>query len=725
MKKINRKSLAAFTAAVVFISSFLTFPASAADISGKAPEKVAQLQTSNGNVSLKVNHADLEAQRSSLRRSATVLPAKFDLRSDNGTARVTNVKSQGANGTCWAFGAISSAESSLLTHMAANGTRFSTTAQAGRVVDLSERQLVWFAFNGRNNGDVSQFAGNDTFSTTRTPASAGGSRFISVPTLARWYGCADEKDLPYQTDSNGLLAYGANPSLQTVSRAHLENAVYLPEPVQDGVIDTAALTAIKNAVKEDGAVSAGYYSPVSSAENARFFNSATSAYYSFGHFDSNHEITIVGWDDHYSRMNFNAGCRPPKDGAWIVKNSWGTGSSSRVGADGYFYLSYYDLSFDEPTSFEMEPITYSPSNTSHEYHDIYQYDGVGLGGGWYTMNQPASFANVFTARRNSTLKAVSAYTISGGSKVTIDVYKNPESGNPTSGSHVASLTRYFDNAGYYTVDLGNQACDLPKGSTFAVVETSSFVRNGSQRYAMLYETGQRAGTASVNVSCSAGQSYMSVRNGSWMDMAGEQSFNGDGSTVGNATIKAFTVQNNSVAPETFQGVRATKQLAIGSCYVFNVKSQSVPVFTSSNQKAAQVRMIKRDAATGVAEVEVYGLGGAGQNVDISMTADGETTQLCTVSLINPPFVSDTTVNFVKKVGNTYCYQIVPRDSSKTPTSNSGNSTILDINAAGKKRRADGTTAYYFKFVCKTPGCAGVYVTVDGQAYRVFYCNVTA
>ena len=54
----------------------------------------------------------------------------------------------------------------------------------------------------------------------------------------------------------------------------------------------------------------------------------------------NHEVAIVGWDDNYSRTNFR-NYASIGDGAWIVKNSWG----SNWADNGYFYVSYYDVNF--------------------------------------------------------------------------------------------------------------------------------------------------------------------------------------------------------------------------------------------------------------------------------------------------------------------------------------------------------------------------------------------
>lgn len=45
----------------------------------------------------------------------------------------------------------------------------------------------------------------------------------------------------------------------------------------------------------------------------------------------------------YKAANFRSASKVTSDGAWIVKNSWGTD----WGKDGYFYMSYGDKSVCE------------------------------------------------------------------------------------------------------------------------------------------------------------------------------------------------------------------------------------------------------------------------------------------------------------------------------------------------------------------------------------------
>ncbi len=63
----------------------------------------------------------------------------------------------------------------------------------------------------------------------------------------------------------------------------------------------------------------------------------------------NHIVTVVGWDDNYSKNNFLSSSNVTQDGAWIIKNSWG----NQKGDDGYYYLYQTDASgaFQAPAKY--------------------------------------------------------------------------------------------------------------------------------------------------------------------------------------------------------------------------------------------------------------------------------------------------------------------------------------------------------------------------------------
>ena len=107
--------------------------------------------------------------------------------------------------------------------------------------------------------------------------------------------------------------------------AYLENAVFT----------SYSVSRIKNLIYEYGSVSLSFQM------SDIYYNPDTCAYsYPLGTTGVNHAVTLIGWDDNYSRDNFAAESRVKNNGAWIAKNSWGTG----WGDGGYFYISYENTS---------------------------------------------------------------------------------------------------------------------------------------------------------------------------------------------------------------------------------------------------------------------------------------------------------------------------------------------------------------------------------------------
>jgi C1A family cysteine protease len=352
---------------------------------------------------------------------ALALPAAYDLRSEN---KVSPVEAQGPCGSCWTFATFGSLESARLPS--------SSTI-------LSENHL-----KNRHDFDPS--------------CCAGGDAMMSAAYLARWdttakdstgspifAGPVSQADDPYNVSCN-------ESSRSIPLAAHVQNVYWLPSrqgPMDNGVIKSALMTY--------GGVFTAFTWAGSSRNSSQYWNNVTAAYYDDNVSGTNHAVTIVGWDDHYARTNFAT--PPPGDGAWIVKNSWGTS----WGRSGYFHVSYYDANFgkDENVAFTAEPAT--------NYRTNYQYDPFGVETSWGRNNSTTGYgANVFSATSDGTLKAVSFWALAPGTQYTAQVYTNPQPNNPTSGALASTISGSTRYAGYYTEPL-KAGVPVKTGEKFAVV----------------------------------------------------------------------------------------------------------------------------------------------------------------------------------------------------------------------------------------------------------------
>ena len=131
----------------------------------------------------------------------------------------------------------------------------------------------------------------------------------------------------------------------------------------------------------------------------------------------NHQIAIVGWDDTISKNNFKNGSTLSEDGAWIVRNSWGTGWGGTNSDDkGYCYMSYHQPLTDG-AAFIVENI---PSNLN-----LYQHDPLGFCDTYGIDSTTMYVANAFKVRSTGeVLEGIPFYTTEAGATIEWSVYNN-------------------------------------------------------------------------------------------------------------------------------------------------------------------------------------------------------------------------------------------------------------------------------------------------------------
>ncbi|GAB6286293.1 MAG: hypothetical protein STSR0009_24940 [Methanoregula sp.] len=408
----------------------------------------------------------------------TALPAKYDLRANG---KVSPVKNQGSAGVCWAFATVASLESTLL---------------PGEVWDFSENNMKNLLSDLYPQG----FTRNYT---------AGATHKESTAYLARWTGPVNQSEDPY----NATSPY--SPANLTVQK-HVQRVDYVPNRV-----NSTDNNNIKNAVYTYGAL----YTTYNMSDGIpAYWNDTSNSYYYFGDAGLNHAVAIVGWDDTWSRYNFST--VPSGDGAFIIKNSWG----SEWGDSGFFYCSYNDTLIGKDNALFL-------SSPPKNYDHIYQYDPLGWVSSTYTASEKVGFAaNVFNSTRSQNLSAVSFYTTDTNANYQVWVYWNPDNGPVLNSSGaVFSASGTFPNAGYHTIAIPNEI-PLDANDRFAVAVK---LINPEYNWCIAIQDWTYRTT---NAKAYPEQGYISATGTAWSDVTEQEGYNNV-----SICIKAFTRDPTVVA----------------------------------------------------------------------------------------------------------------------------------------------------------------------------------
>ena len=395
----------------------------------------------------------------------TVIPSRYSLLDDN---YLTPVKDQKNGGNCWAFTALAVLESCI---KKATGVEFDFSEENMKNIMAVYSDYGWHI-------DVNQ----------------GGYDGMTYGYLTSWLGPVLDSDDLYCALS------ALSPVLNSI--CHVQNILMLK---RDNFTDN---DAIKRAILKYGAVgTAMYYDD--------YYLNGTS-YYTWISSGTNHAVTIVGWDDNYSRYNFKFGGTIEGDGAWIVRNSW----DSDWGDEGYFYVSYYDTTLAK-VGRDRSAYTIILNDTI-QFDKNYQYDIPGVTGFIYGDRANIFYKNVFTSTANEVIAGVSTY-FELMTNWTVSVYVNDVLKANKSGT---------SNPGYWTINL-DEAIQLYMGDVFEIV----FNISNSDRPSVPVCTQ----TSIVKNIFAPGISYISGNGINWIDLY-DYKKDYDMNIISQvACIKAFTV----------------------------------------------------------------------------------------------------------------------------------------------------------------------------------------
>ena len=421
-----------------------------------------------------------------------------------------SIRNQNPYGTCWGFAPTSLAELSVLNN-------------DGTLLDLSELHSIYFAYH------YTSADGKDGVKYLPTASSnylfMGGDPSFIYHTYANWVGAADEKTAPY-SEAAATLESGLSNDIAMNDSAHLRNFY---------IVNKADRKYIKQLIKEYGGVGMSYY------DDNQYYDYSTNSYYSTVSGNTNHAISVVGWDDDKVTNSSNKG-------AWLVRNSWGS--------DEYSHFGYFWMSYDEPSIYDrvyaLDCVSDTGSSDDDFYDHNYQYDLSAYSQyGWIGTGTSSTIANIFTATGTQSLKAVGVETQNPNINYTVNIYTDiANSSNPESGTLVRTQTGSFTYQGFHTIKMDNPLT-LTKGEKFSVVIKLESMDGKSGAYYVMESKYNLGNAASWYCGGEKGQSF--YYNYGWRDMVE--------SMGGNVRIKAYTDDVQIQKPSAPSGLSVSNTIA--------------------------------------------------------------------------------------------------------------------------------------------------------------------
>ncbi|MFH2049530.1 MAG: C1 family peptidase [bacterium] len=410
------------------------------------PQDSIELPPGMGFIPPRVDLSHLAKAKSLPGFGSVVLPVRWDLRTEG---VVTSVKNQGACGSCYAF--------------------MSTAAMESRV-----------ALDG---GGTFDFSENNAKECNYLDPSCGGGNFEMVANVFSQTGTVLETCDPYVASdvscetscsyNKALLGWNIISANSIPDPSVIQNYLYTEGPFYTSIF------------AGDGSASAWQ------SEFGSYNGSYVLRY--TGTNTPNHAALIVGWDDTIPHAGGN--------GAWIVKNSWGTGwgGTCDYGTEGgFYYIAYGSAGFGKYTSFVND---WQDVNVND---NILFYDEAGWTNQWGYGSSIAWGMVKFTLTEDAFINRVEFWTDDSPTDVDVYVYDD-FSGVTLSNLITSELGTTFELAGYHSVQLSSP----PEIATGNDIYIAVKFTNNSYGFPVV---------ADGEGPTETGKTYLSPTGSSWSDM---------------------------------------------------------------------------------------------------------------------------------------------------------------------------------------------------------------
>jgi C1A family cysteine protease len=210
----------------------------------------------------------------------------------------------------------------------------------------------------------------------------------------------------------------------------------------------------------------------------------------------NHAVLIVGWDDSLSHIGGK--------GAWIAKNSWGTGWGGPCGygtEDGYMTIAYGSANIGQGASYVSEWEDWDAEEA------LFYYDEAGV---TYYYGYPSETVAwgmcKYIPARDFKVKRVEFWTVDAVVDADIYIY-DTFSGGATSDLLASKLDLAFDNMGYHSIALENGPLLHAGDAVYVVLK----LRNATSTYPLSYD---------YKIARTPGTSYVSRDGVAWVEFTG-------------------------------------------------------------------------------------------------------------------------------------------------------------------------------------------------------------